>query len=95
MTKRQEIVTKLKAEIDDLNRQVDAWEAKAQKMGNQVKSKYDERMLEFQSKLDLAKNKLDEVQAVGAEITDTLREDAEEVWQDLKSAAQKLKSILD
>ncbi len=95
MSKRDEIVMKLKAEIDELNTQMDAWEAKAAQLSDQVKQKYDSRMLEAKSKLDLAKNKLDEVQDVGSDISDTLKNDAEAVWEDLKGAAQKIKSIFD
>ncbi|HBC56422.1 MAG TPA: hypothetical protein DCZ03_04580 [Gammaproteobacteria bacterium] len=95
MSKRDEIATKLKAEIDELNIQLDAWEAKAVQLSDQVKQKYDTNMLEVRSKLDLAKSKLDEVQEVGADITDSLKDDAEDIWQDLKGAAQKIKSIFD
>jgi hypothetical protein len=95
MVNRIDLTNKLKQEIDEFGAQIDGWESKAKVLSEQLKGKYDRNMLDLKNRLELANAKLDEIEQIGSNVSDTLRDDAETVWQDLKGAMHKIRSIFD
>lgn len=65
MSKRDEYVARMKQQLDELNAQMDALDAKAKEAKGEVQARYKSEMEKLRKQYDAALSKLDEIKAAG------------------------------
>lgn len=83
MSKRDEYVAKMKAQLDDLNAQIDALEKKAVIAREELRAKYTDQLAEVRKMQTAAKAKLEEI-----------RQASEEKWEALVAEGEKVQKAL-
>jgi len=86
----EENMSKLEAQLDLWRAKLKEVAAKANVAGQQAKIDSRKHLDELESKLALARKKLDEAKASGAEKWETLKDGVEHIWQDLEGSFKKL-----
>lgn len=82
-----------KAFINTLSSQITEWQkeltdlsARAEKAGAKAKSEFQSQMKDLNSKLDDAQSKLKQIQAVGPDAWEDVRDGFEKSWTELRGA---------
>ena len=92
MTKRDEYVDKLKAQLDQWNAEVTKWEAKAQKAHANARAEYDKQLKEVHRHRDQALEQMKKVQAATGDAWVDLVRGADEAWAKMREATEKARS---
>jgi tRNA uridine 5-carbamoylmethylation protein Kti12 len=92
MSKRDEYVDKLKAQLDQLNTEVTKWEAKAQKAQANARVEYDKQLKEVRRHRDQALEQMKKVQAATGDAWIDLVRGADEAWAKMREALEKARS---
>ncbi len=92
MSKRDEYVEKLKAQLDTWNAEIDKLEAKARESTADLKSAAKTSVAAFRRQCDQARQKLTQIQAASENSWKELKQGAEEAWARLKEAFVKARS---
>jgi uncharacterized coiled-coil DUF342 family protein len=79
MSKRDELIEKLKQQLDELNADISGLEAKAAAGREQLGKTYDEQVTKLRATADTLRGKIDELRAAGDEKWDALVAEAEKV----------------
>lgn len=94
MSKKDEFVNKIKAQIDEWGAEIGKLEAKIKKAKPDVKTKQKEQLSLLHKEYDKAKQKLSEVQHTSEDAWDEIKEGIEASWKRIKSALEKALSKL-
>ena len=92
MSKRDEYVEKLKAQLDQWNTEVAKWEAKAQKAQANARIEYDKQLKEVRRQRDQALEQMKKVQAATGDAWVDLVRGADEAWAKMREALEKARS---
>ena len=80
MSHRDEYVTKMKLQLDELNTQMDDLEARAKASKEEAHDKYREEMAKLHHQSQLAKGKLDDMKSA-----------SEEAWESMVTEMEKVR----
>jgi len=95
MTTRDEYVAKLKAQLDQWNTQMAAWEAKAQAAQSEAKRGYETQLERLRAHREQAANEMKRVQDASAEAWQDLSRGADHAWQAMREAFDRARSHFD
>jgi hypothetical protein len=94
MSKRDEYVEKLKAQLDQWNTEVAKWEAKAQQAQAGARVEYEKQLKELRRQRDQALEQMKRVQAATGDAWVDLVRGADEAWAKMREALEKARSHL-
>lgn len=83
MSKRDEVIQKMKAQLDEVNAQLDKMENQAKSGRQKLGQKYDEQVAQLRSSSREARKKLDEMKAAG-----------DNKWKEVADEAEKVQKAL-
>jgi DNA repair ATPase RecN len=86
MSKRDAFVSKLKAQLDEWNADLDRLEAKMRGAEAGLKMKYEERIAALRRQRDEAKRRLSQIQEAAEDSWEHLKQGTEDAWAALKGA---------
>jgi hypothetical protein len=92
MTRRDEYVENLKAQLDQWNAEVARWEAKAAAAQAEVRAEYAKRLDELRARRDEALYQMKLMQNASAEAWTDLMRGTEQAWQSMREAFDKARS---
>ena len=92
MTKRDDYVEKLKAQLDQWNVEVAKWEAKAKVAQAGARSEYEAQLEAFRRQRDQATEQLRKVQSASGEAWVEMVRGADEAWASMRKAFEKARS---
>jgi uncharacterized protein YjbJ (UPF0337 family) len=92
MSKRDEYVDKLKAQLDQWNTEVTKWEGKAQKAKADARVEYEKQLTEVRRQRDQALEQMKRVQAATGDAWVDLVRGADEAWAKMREALEKARS---
>jgi predicted nucleic acid-binding Zn-ribbon protein len=94
MATREEIVEKLKQQLDEWNGDIDALEAKLAEVTGPAREKLEPYLAKTREGRDQAVRKLAELKAAGEGSWDKLEGEAEHIWKTLRQSINYFKSQL-
>ena len=94
MSKRDEYVAKMKAQLDEWNEDLEGLEAKLAETAEPIKSKLEPQLAKARSSYASAGQKLSELRGAGEESWDDLTGEVEHVWKALRQSINYFKSQL-
>jgi SMC interacting uncharacterized protein involved in chromosome segregation len=89
---RDQFVKKLKSQLDEINDEVDALEARYDSAEAEVKKKYTEQLEEAKAHRAAAEKKLEEIRVAGEDAWEDLKAEAEHTWKAFKNSVNYFKS---
>jgi len=92
MSKRDEYVAKLKAQLDQWNAEVAKWEAKAKGAQADVRIETEKQLETFRSQRDQALEQMHKVQAATGDAWTDLVRGADDAWAKMREAFEKASS---
>jgi multidrug resistance efflux pump len=92
MSKRDEYVEKLKAQLDQWNTEVTKWESKAQKAQAGARAEYEKQLKEVRRQRDQALEQMKRIQAATGDAWLDLVRGADEAWAKMREALEKARS---
>lgn len=92
MPSRDEVIERLKNELDAMNTKLDELEKKAQQASGEAKVKYEERIAHLREMSQPAKDKLEELRAAGEGQWDRLSAEADKLYKALVHSFNYFKS---
>lgn len=92
MPTRDEVIEKLKAQLDTLNAKMDELEAKADEASGEAKAEYEKRMQHLKEMAQPARDKLDELRSAGEGQWDRLSAEADKYYKALVHSFNYFKS---
>jgi chromosome segregation ATPase len=95
MSKRDEYVERLKAQLDEWNAEVAKWEAKAKGTQADVRIEYEKQLEAFRRQRDQAMEQMRQVQAAAADAWLDLARGADDAWAKAREAFEKARSRFD
>jgi chromosome segregation ATPase len=90
-SKRDEYVEKIKNQLDEWNKEIEALEEKAHLATGDIKSKYEERIASLRQHHNDAKEKAEEIRKAADDAWDELKEGFENAWQTVREAFKNSK----
>lgn len=94
MGTREEYIDKLEAKLREWNEKIDELEKKADKQSQEAKTKIQIRMKDLKAKRSELKLKLDRIKDSGEDAFETIKEDSEKLWKDVKSGLSEISNII-
>lgn len=94
MGKRDEIVSKIRAKVDEWNAEIDKLEASARQKKAEGAQEYHHRLAQLKDQRDKAFRKLREFRNASDDAWDDLQSGAEQIWQDIKQTYQHTRQSL-
>lgn len=92
MTKRDEYIEKLKAQLDVWNAEVTKWEAKAKSAQADVRTEYEKQLEVIRRQRSQAMERMRQVQAASGDAWLDLVRGADEAWAKMREAFEKARS---
>jgi chromosome segregation ATPase len=89
MTTRNEYVENMKARLDQWNKEIAEWEAKARVARTDMQIEYEMRLDALRQQRDEAAEKLDELQKSAGEAWRDLAQGADDAWARMRDALEK------
>lgn len=83
MSRRDELVEKMKAQLDQINRQIDDFEAKAEEVSSDARRKYEDRMGELRRMAKPVEDLLVRLRNEGEQQWDRFEAEAERTYKAL------------
>lgn len=94
MSKRDEYVAKMKAQLDDMNTQLDELAKKSNNAKQEMQAKYQQEMADLRTQSERARIKLNELKASGEDSWDSMVAEMDKVGDAFKKSYQYFKSQL-
>ena len=94
MSRRDELIEKLKSQLDALNVQIDELEMKAGEVSGEAREKYKEQMVHLREMSQPARDKLAELKTAGEGQWDALSAEAEKIYKAFVHSVNYFKSQL-
>jgi len=95
MSKQDEYVAKLKAQLDQWNAEVARWEAQTQKVQAGARAEYERQLKEFRRQRDQAMERMRQVQTATSDAWVDLTRGADQAWSNLRETFEKARSHFD
>ena len=95
MSKRDEFIARMKAQLDEWSAELHRLEAKAERAETNVTDKTRRAINELREKRDEAEAKLDEIRDAGEDAWEDLKDEAEKTWTALKAAVDVFRDFSD
>jgi predicted secreted protein len=92
MSSRDAYVEKLRAQIDEWNREISRLEAEAEKAGGEERIRYERHIRDLREMRGKAQLRLTEIQDAGEDAWKELQEDVGDVWKTFKETLARTKS---
>ncbi len=92
MATREEYLEKVKAQLDNLNAELNTLEAKLSEKTGPARERAAAELAKVRQGYDKTKGKLDELREAGADSYDSVRGEVEHVWKAFKSSVNYFKS---
>ena len=92
MSKRDEYVEKMKAQVDQWNAEVAKWDAKTREVQAEARTEYEKRLEAFRQQRDHALPQLRKVQAAAGDAWVELARGADQAWARMREAFEKASS---
>ena len=92
MTKQDQYIEKLKAQLDQWNAQVTQWEAKAREAQTNVRADYEKQLDAFRRQRDEALEHMRRVQSATGDAWLDLVRGADDAWSKMREAFEKARS---
>ncbi len=89
MINRNEYVESLKTHLDQWNKEITVWEAKAKVAQTDLRIDYEMRLEALRKQRDEAKEKLDTLQKSAGDAWQDLAKGADEAWAKMREALEK------
>lgn len=89
---KEAYVEKMKAQLAEWNAELDKLEAKARGATADAQLKYEDQLKSLRQHRDDARQKLEAIQAAGADAWEHLKQGADEAWNRLKESVAKAQS---
>lgn len=86
MNNRQELIQKMKAQLDQWGTEIDKLSARAEAAQTEVKLKYQAQVEALKQQREAAKLKLHELQSSSEDAWDSVREGMESAWESITKA---------
>jgi chromosome segregation ATPase len=93
-TTRQDLVEKMKRQLDEWNREIDTLEGRVSTATGPAKEKLRSQLDQIRNHYDAGKSKLDEIQTAGETKWEKAKQEAEHVWDTLRHSINYLRSQL-
>ena len=94
MGSREEYIERMKNQLDEWNRDIDALEDKIAAATGPAREELRQRLDKTRKSFDRGRAKLSEIQASGEESWKNLRDEAEHIWDTLKHSINYFRSQL-
>ncbi len=92
MSKRDELIEKLKQQLDVTNRKLDDLEKQAQAVSGEARQKYEEQMKHLREMSQPARDKLESIKAAGESQWDSMSAEADKIYKALVHSFNYFKS---
>ena len=92
MNKRDEYVAKVKAQLDDMNAQLDVLAAKSKSAKKEMQDKYKQEMADLRAQSSQVRSKLDEMKDAGEDVWENMVAEVEKIGDALKHSYNYFKS---
>ena len=92
MSKKDDVVNKMKRQLDDWKAEIDRLEDTVKKVKSDLKAKYEGQIRELREKRNEGEKKLEELRASGEDAWDRVRKETEHAWAAIKDAVNTFKS---
>ena len=92
MSKRDEVIEKLKQQLDFANSKLDELEVKAGQVSGEARQKYEQQMVHLREMSQPARDKLDALMAAGENQWDSLSAEADKIYKALVHSFNYFKS---
>ncbi len=92
MPTRDEVIEKLKQQLDYTNQKLDELEARADQVSGEARLKYEEQMKHLREMSQPARDKLDAIKAAGESQWDSLSAESEKIYKALVHSFNYFKS---
>jgi vacuolar-type H+-ATPase subunit H len=92
MSKRDEVIEKLKQQLDFANSKLDELEEKADQVSGEARQKYEEQMSHLREMSQPARDKLDALKAASESQWDSLSAEADKIYKALVHSFNYFKS---
>lgn len=92
MLKKEEIITRLKKQLDDLSAEIDALEVRAHEVNEDARAKYQEQLVALRAERQEGQKKLEEMKAATEISWDRLKAETDNVWEALRDSVNVLKT---
>ena len=91
---KESYVKKAEKDLQTISAKVVSLQSRAERAGTDTRTEFDRQLKTLQEKLEVARQKLDELRGSSEGSWKSLRRGADETLQDVKSAYAKAKSVL-
>ncbi len=92
MTKRDEYIENLKKQLDAWNAEASKWEAKAKAAQASMRAEYEKQLAAYRRQRDQALEQMRQVQASSGEAWKDLVRGTDDVWTRMREAVEKARS---
>jgi vacuolar-type H+-ATPase subunit H len=92
MSNREEVIEKLKSQLDSTNQKLDELEVKAQQVSGEARQKYEAQMKHLREMSQPARDKLEAIMAAGESQWDSLSAEADKIYKALVHSFNYFKS---
>lgn len=92
MTKRDDYIEKLKAQLDQWNAEASKWESKTRAAQASMRTEYEKQLAAFRRQRDQALDQMRQVQASSGEAWKDLVRGTDEAWAKMHEAVEKARS---
>ena len=92
MSNREEVIEKLKSQLDSTNQKLDELEVKAQQVSGEARQKYETQMKHLREMSQPARDKLEAIMAAGESQWDSLSAEADKIYKALVHSFNYFKS---
>jgi hypothetical protein len=92
MTKRDDYLENLKKQLDAWNAEASKWEAKAKAAQANMRGEYEKQLAAFRSQRDQALEQMRRIQATSGEAWQELVRGTDDAWARMREAVEKARS---
>jgi predicted nucleic acid-binding Zn-ribbon protein len=92
MSKRDDVVNKMKRQLDEWKVEIDRLEDTVKKVKSDLKAKYEGQIRELRQKRNDGEKKLEELRASGEDAWERVRKETEHAWTAIKDSVNTFKS---
>ena len=92
MLNKDEVVTKLKKQLEEFSAEIDALEAKAHEVKDDARGKYQEQLVALRAKRREGEKKLEEMKTATESSWGRLKAETDNVWEALKDSVNAFKT---
>ena len=92
MTDKKAYTEKLKAELEEWNAEIDLMRAKAKNASADARLEYERQVDDLESQRDTVKTKLHELENSSTDAWEDLKQGADRIWKDMRTAVESAAS---